>query len=1014
MRIPKLAIENYQFTMIVMLALVIAGIISFLTMPRTEDPPVEKSGSSVVVLFPGANPLDLEQLVTEPIETAVNELDDIKRINSIMNDGLAVVHVEFFIGTDPQEKYNDVVQKVNSIRNDLPDEILEIRTNKWQVSDVNILQMALVSDSAAYSSLEDEADRLKKMLEKVAGVRQVKTWAYPEQEVRVAIDLEEMAARNIPLNQIFNAIQSANMNIPGGNIDIGSKRFSIQTSGNYRSLTDIQNTIIHSDGNKIIYLKDVAEVYFDYADETYRARFNSLRAVFITVNQKEGTNIFQVMDDLKEQVARFKTELSASIGLHYVFDQSESVAARLNSFFSNLLQGIILVGLVMLLALSLRAATIVMVAIPVSVLIGIGFVDMSGFGLQQMTIAGLVIVLGILVDNAIVVTENVTRFLKMGHNHQEAAIKGTEQIGWAIVSATVTTVLAFVPMMMIRDITGDFIRSMPVTVVFTLTASLLVALTLTPYLSSRFLEKNEKVRPNRAQRLLDSLIQNQYRKTLNFALNHPTLVITLALVIFLSSLTLFPLVGVSFFPKAHKPQFIINIEMPKGTSLDKTDTVAQYVESVLARRKEIVHYAASVGRGNPRIYYNVIEYNENSTVAQIFVQIQRREVKNLSALIHELRQAFKNYPSAQIEVKELEQGPPVDAPISIKIIGKNLDVLKQLAGEIEKIITSTAGTINTNNPVRSSEADLHLKINRAKAGLLGVPLVEIDRTVRACITGMPISKYRDAEGKEYNIVIRLPVQQKPTLADFDKIYVSSVTGAQVPLTQLATLEFKATPQQINHFSLDRSVTLTADVIGNTSVDQVTREIIHKLAQYDWPPNYQYYIGGEHESREESFGGMYKAIAIALLGVFGVLVLQFRSFSQPVIVFAAIPLAIIGSVLALLITGYSFSFTAFVGLTSLVGIVVNNSIILVDYTNKLRESGKELLEIIKEAGETRFRPIILTTGTTIGGLLPLTLQGGDLWAPMGWTIIGGLLVSTFLTLVVVPVLYKIMTKNQRSK
>ena len=1009
MRIPKLAIENHQFTIIMILLLILSGVVSFLTMPRSEDPQVTPAGTSIVVIYPGANPKDMEQLITDLIEEALNELDDIKKINSFTEDGLSVTAIEFLSGSDPDEKYSDVIQKVNSIRNTLPENIFSLEMDKWAISNVEMVQLALVSDSASYKELEFEAEDLKKKLEKTNGVKRVKIWAFPEQEVRISINLEKMAQMHISLNRLFGSIQAANMNIPGGSIDIGTKKFSIQTSGNYQSLDDIKNTIVHSDGSKVVYLKDVADVAFAYEDNNYYARFKNRRAIFVTANQKEHTNIFNIMEVLKEKVADFEKALPVSISLHYVVDQSESVAFRLNSFFLNMIQGVFLVGLVILMVLSLRASVIVMLAIPTSILIGIGFVDFSNYGLEQMSIAGLVIVLGILVDNAIVVTENVSRFLKMGKTHKQAAIEGTNQIGWAIVSATATTILAFIPLMMMQDVTGDFIRSMPVTVVYTLSASLLVALTLTPYLSSRFLKIESASKVKLVDKYTDYFIKTIYRKTLNFALVHRKFIIVLMLIVFVGSLALFPLVGVSFFPKAEKPQFVINIDTPKGTNLDKTDEITQYVESLLSERDEIKHFAANIGRGNPRIYYNMIPKRQQSTFAQIFVEVNRENQDSIPEIIQELREQFKKVPNAKIEIKEFEQGPPVEAPIAIKILGDNLDILSDIARDIEKVISSTKGTINVNNPLRTSKTDLHVKINRAKAGMLGVPLVEIDKTVRTCIAGMTVSKYRDSEGQEYNIVLRLPVDPKSTIFDFDKIYVTSLSGAQVPLKQLASIEFKSSPIQVSHFNLERNVMLSADVLDEYSVDKVTKEIISVIEKYNWPKGYRYYVGGELESRGESFGGMMKAVIIAVIGIFAVLVLQFRSFSQPLIVFSAIPLAIIGSILALFITGYSFSFTAFIGLTSLVGIVVNNSIILVDYTNKLREEGQDIISALKEAGETRFRPIILTTGTTIGGLLPLTLQGGTLWAPMGWTIIGGLFVSTFLTLIVVPVLYKFYSK-----
>ncbi len=1010
MRLPKIAIENHQVTIIITIALALSGILSFMNMPRSEDPPVSKSGASIIVLYPGANPANLEQLVVEPVEAALNGLEDIQQINSTMLDGLSMTGIEFETGTDPDEKYSDVIQKINSIRPDLPTEIFSIRTIKWSVSDVNILQLAIVADSVAYQTLNDEAERLKKKLEKIGGVKNIKIWAVPEQEIRVALNMEKMAQHRIPLNQCIQAIQSANLNIPGGNIDLGTKRFSIQTSGNYKSLEEIENTIIHSDGSKIVFLKDIARVYFDYEDINYHARVNGTTAIFVTVMQKERTNIFQIMEDLKAEIENFRTTLPSSMTLQYAFDQSESVSYRISNFFSNLFQGVLLVGIMIFISLNFRASLIVMLAIPLSIMIGITFVDLSGFTLEQMSIAGLVIALGILVDNAIVVTENITRFLNMGYDHKTAAIKATEQIGWAVVSSTVTTVLAFVPIVLMGDITGDFIRSMPVTVIYTLSASLMVAIMLTPYLSSKLLKPTPLNNAGRVTRAINYLVEKPYRKTLTYALAHGRLIIILAGIILLASLSLFPLVGVTFFPKAEKPQFIINIETPKGTSLDKTDEVARFVESKLMNYPQIKHFVTNIGRSNPRIYYNTFEHYENSTFAQVFIELKNRDLAIFNKTISDLRSEFAVYPNARIEVKEFEQGPPVDAPIAIRILGDNLDVLKALGNDVEQIITATPGTINIVNPLKTSKMDLHVKINRDKAGMFGVPLHEIDRTVRTCISGTPISRFRDQAGDEYNIVLRLPVKKKPQFEDFDKIYVASILGKMIPLQQIASVEFIASPQEINHHNLQREVTVTADVLSEYSVDKTTRSIIARLENYNWPQGYHFEIGGEHETRGTSFGGMMQAILIAMLGIFAVLVLQFRSFIQPLVVFAAIPLAIIGSIIALLVTGNSFSFTAFVGLTSLVGIVVNNSIILVDYTNQLRQEGKDLETAIKQAGETRFLPILLTSGTTIGGLLPLTLRGGTLWAPMGWTIIGGLFVSTVLTLVVVPVLYKLFAKN----
>jgi multidrug efflux pump subunit AcrB len=1009
MKLAKQAISNYQFAIIIILLLVISGAVSFLSMPRSEDPQISPPGTSVITVFPGASPADMEELLIDPIESKINELDDIKRINSYCRDGLSITAVEFDTSADMDEAYSQIVQKINSIRSDLPRDILELSIQRWNLSDhVIVLQLALLSETAPYQVLDEEARRLEKLLEKVPGVKKVRRWGIPEREVRVSLEMEKLAQHRIPMNRVIQAVQAANFNIPGGHIDAGSRRFNIKTSGSFESVDQIKETIIQAFGDKVVHLKDVADVRFSYPDDLYFSRVNGRRGVFVTINQKDQTNIFKVMGAIDEQLAVFGEKLPSSITLERVFDQSTSVSRRLNSFFLNLFQGLLLVGIVIFFAIGLRASFIVILAIPISIFISLGFVDLSGYGLQQMTIAGFIIALGLLVDNAIVVTEVISRFIAKGTSRIEAAVKGTSQVGWAIVSSTATTVLAFFPIAMLGYTTGDFIRSMPVTVIFALSASLLVALTLTPFLSSRMLTVDSCRRESAVRRLLNRLITQTYRPALNLVLKRPKSLLALVFLIFMASLFLSRFVGISFFPKAEKPQLVININTPEGSNLDRTDEAARRVEGLLETMPQIVTYATTIGRGNPQIHYNIESKEPTASHAQIFLKLNISDYRQIEGLIGSLREKFRDFPGERIEIKELEQGPPVEAPIAIKILGENMDVLSRTARDVEDIFLAAPGTVNVNNPQKAARTDLRIRINRAKAGLLGIPIVEIDRTIRAGIAGIPISRYRDKEGKEYDIVVRLPLKGKVRLSDLDRIYVNSLTGAAVPLRQIASAEFESSFLEIDHFNFDRAATITADVEPGYTVDEVTTGIIKKLDGYTWPKGYRYYVSGQKESQEESFGGMGRAIIIALIAIFAVLVLQFKSFAQPLIVFTAIPLALIGSILALLVTGNSFSFTAFIGLTSLVGIVVNNSIILVDYTNQLRNEGKTVSEALKVAGETRFIPIILTSATTIGGLLPLTLRGGTLYAPMGWTIIGGLMVSTFLTLIVVPVLYTLYT------
>jgi multidrug efflux pump subunit AcrB len=846
------------------------------------------------------------------------------------------------------------------------------------------------------------------VIEDVDGVKKVEIEAYPEQEVRIALNPVLMTEMNISLDDIERSIQSNNANIPGGAVKVSNRLFNIKTSGAYDDLRQIKNTVVGSYQGKIIYLKNIAAVYFDYEDDRWLGRYNGEKAIYINTQQKDGYNIFDIANPIKEQVGQMS--LAGDIRLEYVFDQAIGVKDRVSGFLSNLVQGIVLVGVIIFLLLGARSSSIVMMAIPLSILIGLWVVGAAGFSLQQMSIAGLIVALGLLVDNSIAIIENIERFIGEGYSRKEAAIEATQQLIAPITSATLTTVLAFVPIMMMPETVGAFIKALPVTVIATLTASLIIAVTLTPFIASKVLkEKNQaQKRTTVTFRRIQKFVAGPYRRSLNWVLQHRLLTISFAAASLVGALLLFPLVGVSFFPKAEKPQFRITVSLPNGSNMDATDEAVRYVESVLDTIDAIKYYASNVGHGNPRIYYNIAPVNYTSTYGELFVMLKEYDIDAFYQLLDDLRGTFATYPDARIDVREFVQGPPSEAPIAIKIFGDDLDQLQDYAREIENIVKTVPGAINIENPLRNNSTDLFFKINRDKAMMLGVPIHVIDKSIRSFVNGATIGKYRDKKAEEYNIVMRYDFEDQFELEDFNQLTVNSVAGHFIPLKQLADIEFSEAPSLISHLDNDRTATILADLDNGYTLDPVIAGIKTQLDEIEWKEGYSYTFKGDIENRNESFGGMGIASVMALLLIFGVLIIQFKSFSQPLIIFSALPLAIIGSILALFITGIPFSFTAFVGLTSLIGIAINNSIVLVDYANKLREEGKSVVEAAIQAGEVRFIPIVATTLTTILGLLPLTLTGGSLWAPMGWTIIGGLLTSTTFVLLLVPVLYQLFT------
>lgn len=1007
MRLPELAIRNAAFTSVIALLLLGLGVLSFVSMPRSEDPQIEFPITLTTVLYPGTNPVDLERLIVDPIEDALNELEDIKTLVTSIEDGLVLIQTEFRYGSDADEKHDDVVGAIQGIRGELPAGLTLLRNEKITPSDVNILQIALSSATATTAEFKREAEALETRLERVDGVKRVDIKGLPALEVQVRADWIRLQQQGVSMDELFTAVSGAAANLPGGYVNARERRFTVRTSGDFKDLDTLRRTVVRAAGDQLVFVDDVADVLLTDALPTYRARYQGTPAVFIAVVQRPGTNIFDVVRDIDAELERFQARLPESMGIDRVHDQSLSVEDRVSSFFASLWQGLLLVGLVVLLVLGFRAAFVIMLAIPFSVFIALGWLDLSGLGLEQMSIVGLVIALGLLVDNAIVVTENVERFLQQGEDRRRAAMRGTGEVGWAIVSGTLTTVLAFVPLLMLQNGSGTFIRSMPVTVVLTLIASLLIALTVTPILASRLLRSGqEAVAPGRVYQTLASFSSRVYAPALRWSLHHPGLVLLVALVVFASTLTLVPGIGMSLFPKAEKSILLVDIETPEGSTFASTEAAAIAVEEHLLTQPEVDRVATNVGKANPRVYYNTMDSKQQSNFAQLLVGMAPMPYADIESWLQRQREHFASFGVAQVRFKEFLQGPPMAAPISIRIVGENIETMRGVARDVVDLIANTPGTVNVDAPISRHKLDLRVAIQRDKAALYQVELDTVDRNVRAGLVGLQAGTLRDEAGEDYPILVTGRLQDEPELSQFDQMVVPARTGALIPLNQVAHPELETAIPRFQHYNLERMAQVTADVLPGYQTEAVTDAIVQQLQAYPFPPGVGYQVGGEQENRKESFGGLAQAILIAVAGIFAVLVAQFRSFRQSFVIFAALPFALTGAILGLYLTGYSFSFTAGVGLTSLVGIVVNNSIILVDYANQLRQQGLSVLEAMARSAQTRLTPILLTTLTTIGGLLPLTLSGSSMWAPMGWAIIGGLAVSTLLTLFVVPVLYRL--------
>jgi len=978
-------------------------------MPRSEDPSTHPPQYLITVIYPGTSPKDMEEQVVKPIENKIYGLENIDKILTTVEDGVAAFQVKFKYGVDVDNKYQEISTEMNALQNsELPKDIYLIKTEKIASSDVKILQVALISENASDKKLRDAADELKTRLEKITNLKDVKYSGIPEQEIRIDLQLDKLAQLKIPLNVVMGSLQSEAADIPGGSINLDSKVFNVKTSGKFKNADDVANTVIYNANGKIIYMKDVAEVGYKSETVDHITRINGHRCVLVTVGMKDNVNITDVQKEFSPIVEEFSKDLPQNIKLVKNFDQANMVSQRLGHLGFDFTLAIVLV-IITLLPLGSRASLIVMISIPLSLALGLIVMNAFGYSLNQLSIVGLVVALGLLVDDSIVVVENIERWLREGHSKMDAVLKGTKQIGLAVVGCTATLVIAFLPLAFLPDVSGEFIRSLPMAIITSVLASMIVAMTLVPFLGSRFLKTHEHGEGNVFLQYLQKFLTRSYSRIMPKALQFPKTTIAISIALSITAFGLFKATGFKLFPTSEKPMFLINIKMPLQANLTESDRVTKLVEAELKNHKEIVFYTANVGKGNPQIYYNVHPQDRKPDFAQIFVQLEdEAKPTEKTALIERLREKFKTMPYAKIEVKDFEQGTPLEANIVVRLFGEDPAVLRKLSSQVETILRNQKGTVYINNELNTYKTDVKVKINKEKARTLGVMTSEADKVVRLAVAGLTVGDYIDDRGDARNVTLTLPKDKFSNLDALKNLYVNNIQGTPIALNQIAEISFETSPTTINHFNKSRFAKVTALSNKGYYANDLLTEIIPKLDKLKMPKGYYYKLSGEKESEGDALGGNFLSVIILSTFLFiGVLLLQFKTFKGIIIVLSIIPLGILGGVLLLLINGSPMSLVAIIGFIGLSGIQVKNSLLLVDFTNQLRQEGKSIDEAIAIAGETRFLPVVLTSITAICGLIPLALNSNPLIAPLAIVLIGGLISSTILSRIVTPVMYKLM-------
>ncbi len=1009
MHLAEFAIRRWQLSMVLFALLCALGVSAFLKIPRAVDPHFSMPVVSIVATSPGSDAAEIEQTITQPIEEVLQGLEDAKQVSSTSSDGTAVVRIEFDWSGDPDEYFNNTVREVSAIRGRLPADLANLTFEKIRTTNASVIQIALLSDTASWYRMEKYARDISDAFGRYPDVRQAEVHGLPQPEISIEINPGRLAQLRLPASAVADAVRAGGADIPSGSVTSGTRRFSIEAGGAYRDLDKIKALPLRTNDGSLLTLADVADVKWAAAEQRVRMSHNGKRGVFITANQKLGTDATILRTKLVDELEKQRAFLPPDITAVMQFDQSKDISKRLQELARDFSIAVFLV-LFTLLPLGFRASAIVMVSIPLSVASGLLAIYANGYNLSQFVVAGFILSLGLLVDDSIVVIENIARHLRMGKTRDQAAIDGTKEITKAVLGSTGVLVFAFMPLLFLPEGAGKFLLSFIETIIFTVTASMVVSLTIVPFLASRMLRADDDPEGNFVLKWLMRSIDRFYRPLLHWALSMPRRSVWGAIIITCSAFLLVPLLGFSLFPYADTSYFRVQIEAEQGSSIDQTARLVAQASEILKAEKQIKIRAETVGAHNPSVFYNVFERGENTGQGEIVAIMDAWRGQESVDMIARLRDKLDQIVGGRVQIKIFQNGAPINAPIEFRIIGPDQDVLKIWAAKVQDVLNKTDGTRDVVNPLAFDRIDLDVGLDDAKAALLDIPEGAPRRALRLALSGERAGTFRDSEGDSYPVVVRLPLANTQPISALESVYVNTRSGQPIQLAEISNPILVAKPSTIRRFNLERFVGITAQVKPGMVISKVALAAKNEIDQLKLPTGYSINVGGEAEKINETFAGFGPIIMVALFSIFAILVAEFGRYREALVVAGVIPLGTFGGLIALLVTGNNLSFLAIIGFIALIGIEIKNSILLVDFTSQLRDRGMALREAIERAGEVRFLPVLLTSVTAIGGLLPLALFGGSLYGPLAIVLIGGLISSTLLSRIVTPAMYLLVVRG----
>ncbi|SHK38295.1 efflux RND transporter permease subunit [Tepidibacter formicigenes] len=1015
MNISKISVKRPVTTLMFMFIAILIGMVSLTLLPIDLYPEMEIPVAIVSVNYSGVAPEEIETLITKPIEKSVATVSNLKNITSYSREGNSIVVVEFEYGTDMDFASLEMREKVDLVKGMLPDDastpmVLKIDPNAEPI--INLGISANMDLGKLQSIVEDE---LESRFERIEGVASVDLSGGDEKEVKIKINQEKLEGYGLSLGQIQNILRAENLNLPGGNVNKGQKELLVRTVGEFKSINEINEIPLTLNNGDIIRLSDIASISLSYKDKDSISRVNGKNSIGISITKQSAANTVKVAQNILEEVEKIRKDYP-NIEVVVGFDQSEFINKSISNVTSSAITGGILAVVILFLFLrNIRSTFIVGTAIPVSIIATFALMYFGGLTINLISLGGLALGIGMLVDNSIVVLENIYRHRESGLSRVDAATKGAKEVTMAVFASTMTTIAVFLPIVFVKGFTAIVFKQLSFAVVFSLLASLIVAITVVPMMCSKILKVGEvKKRKHKGISLgrvldlfsnfIDSL-SNIYGKILDFVLKHRKTTVLIAVGIFVSSIALVGAVGGEFFPKEDEGNFTITIETPFGTTLEDSDKIVKEVEKIVDTIPEKDKVFSKIGEssGFSRSISNKSEVN-------VVLVDQKDRKRSTEDVVNEVREKVEDIAGAKITVAEassMKGGGPSRAAIEIEIKGDDLETLKTIGDDFVNIVKSVPGTAEVTSDTEEGDPEARVVLNRRIASFYGITASDVANTIKSSIDGSKATTFK-IDGDEIDVTVSLDDTVKNSIEDMRQILIKSPTGKSVPLGQISDVKYGNSPTQITRINQTRTVTVGSQLYGR-DLKSVTNDIKKKLEGYNLPSGYSYNFTGQQEDMVEAFSSLGLALLLSIIIVYMVLASQFESLIHPFTVMLSVPFALSGGFIGLFVTGRSLSVPALIGVIMLSGIVVNNAIVLVDYINQLRDGGMDRKEAIIKAGFTRFRPILMTTLTTVLGLMPLALgigEGASTQAPMATVVIGGLTLSTLLTLAFIPVVYTI--------